>query len=159
MLTLKQYLIYLAVLALSYGMWNLVLQPGIKPGPPASGAQAREPLDHQGRPQCQCLIAHAVLGSCLFYCHLVAQLFRLFETPHQASLSFTISWSVLKLMSLESVMPSNYLVLRRPLLFLHSIFPSIGVFSILEILHKNCQIEQDSPFFPSYFLLCFVLVL
>jgi len=48
----------------------------------------------------------------------------------QASLSFTISWSLLKLMSLESVMPSNHLILCHPLLLLTSIFPSIRVFSI-----------------------------
>ena len=47
---------------------------------------------------------------------------------HQASLSFTISWSLLKLTSFESVMPSNHLVLCHPLL-LPSIFPSIRVFS------------------------------
>ena len=48
---------------------------------------------------------------------------------YQASLSITNSWSLLKLMSTESVMPSNHLILCRPLLFLPSIFPSIGVFS------------------------------
>ena len=47
----------------------------------------------------------------------------------QASLSITNSWSLLKLMSIESVMPSNHLILCCPLLFLPSIFPSIGVFS------------------------------
>ena len=47
----------------------------------------------------------------------------------QASLSFTISWSLLKLMSIESVMQSNHLILCRPLLLLPSIFPSIRVFS------------------------------
>ena len=47
----------------------------------------------------------------------------------QASLSFTISWSFLKLMSIESVMPSSHLILRRPLLLLPSIFPSIKVLS------------------------------
>ena len=46
----------------------------------------------------------------------------------QASLSFTISWSLLKLKSIESVMPSNHLILCHPLLLL-SIFPSIRVFS------------------------------
>ena len=46
----------------------------------------------------------------------------------QASLSFTISWSLLKLMSIESLMPSNHLILCRPLLLLPSIFPSIRVF-------------------------------
>ena len=58
---------------------------------------------------------------------------QLFVTPwtaaHQASLSFTISWSLLKLMSIESVMPPNHLNLCRPLLLLPSVFPSIRVFS------------------------------
>ena len=58
---------------------------------------------------------------------------RLFATPwtaaHQASLSLTISWSLLKLMSVESVMSSNHLILCHPLLLLPSIPPSIRVFS------------------------------
>ena len=45
----------------------------------------------------------------------------------QASLSFTISWSLLKLMSIESVIPTNHLILCHALLFLPSIVPSIGV--------------------------------
>ena len=49
--------------------------------------------------------------------------------PHQASLSFTISRSLLKLTSTESVMPSNHLILCHPLLLLSSIFPSVRVFS------------------------------
>ena len=57
----------------------------------------------------------------------------LFVTPwtaaHQASLSFTISPSLFKLMSIKSVIPSNHLILCRPLLLPHSIFPSIRVFS------------------------------
>ena len=52
----------------------------------------------------------------------------------QASLSFTISHSLLKLLSIESVMPSNYLILCCPLLLLPSIFPSIRVFSS-ELVH------------------------
>ena len=48
---------------------------------------------------------------------------------HQASLSFTIYQSLLKLMPIESVMPSNHLVLCHPLLLLPSIFPGIRVFS------------------------------
>ena len=47
----------------------------------------------------------------------------------QASLSITNSWNLLKLMSIELVMPSNYLILCHPLLLLPSIFPSIRVFS------------------------------
>jgi len=54
---------------------------------------------------------------------------------HQASLSFTISWSLLKLMCTESVMPSNRLILCCPLLLLPSIFPSIRVFSNESALH------------------------
>ena len=50
-------------------------------------------------------------------------------TAHQASLSFTISWSLLKLMSVELRMPSNHLILCHPLLLLSSVFPSIRVFS------------------------------
>ena len=57
---------------------------------------------------------------------------RLFATPwtaaHQASLSITNSWSLLKLMSIELVMPSNHLILCYPLLLLPSTFPSIRVF-------------------------------
>ena len=58
---------------------------------------------------------------------------QLFATPwtaaFQASLSFAISRSLLRLMSIESVMPSNHLILCRPLLLLPSILPSIRVFS------------------------------
>ena len=58
---------------------------------------------------------------------------RLFATPgtaaHQASLSITSSRSSLRLMSIESVMPSNHLILCHPLLLSPSIFPSITVFS------------------------------
>ena len=53
----------------------------------------------------------------------------LFATPHQDSLSLTISRSLPKFMSIESVMPSNHLILCRPLLLLSSIFPSIRAFS------------------------------
>ena len=53
----------------------------------------------------------------------------------QASLSITNSWSLLRLMSIESVMPSNHLILCRPLLLLPSIFPSIRVFSNKSSLH------------------------
>ena len=69
--------------------------------------------------------------------HLLSNI-QLFETPwtaaHQALLSFTNSQSLLKLMSIESVMPSNHLILCHPLLP-HSIFPSIRVFSNESVLH------------------------
>ena len=54
---------------------------------------------------------------------------------HQASLSITNSWSLPKLMSIESVMPSNHLILCRPLLLPPSLFPSIRVFSDVSALH------------------------
>ena len=64
---------------------------------------------------------------------------RLFGTPWtaacQASLSITNSQSLLKLMSIESVMPSNHLILCQPLFLLPSIFPSIRVFSNKSVLH------------------------
>ena len=64
---------------------------------------------------------------------------QLFVTPwtaaHQSSLSFTISQSLLKLMSIESVMPSYHLVLCHPLLILLSVFPSITIFSSESAFH------------------------
>jgi len=64
---------------------------------------------------------------------------HLFVTPRtaacQASLSFTISQSLLKLMSIEAVMPSNHLILCCPLLLLPSIFPSISIFFNESALH------------------------
>ena len=57
----------------------------------------------------------------------------LFATPrtavHQACLSITNSWNIIKLMSIESVMPSNHLILCRPLPLSPSVFPSIRIFS------------------------------
>ena len=67
----------------------------------------------------------------------------LFETPwtaaHQASLSFTISQSLLKLMSIESVMPSNHLILCHPLLFLPSASPSIGTSPMSQLFTSGGQ--------------------
>ena len=66
---------------------------------------------------------------------------QLFATPwiaaHQASLSITSSQSLLKLMSIESVMPSSHLILCRPLLLLPPIPPSIRVFSNESTLHMR----------------------
>ena len=67
---------------------------------------------------------------------------QLFATPRtaarHASLSITNSWSLPKLMSIESVMPSNHLILHRPFLLLPSIFPSIRVFSNESFLCIKC---------------------
>ena len=89
--------------------------------------------------------------SCFFHCSLSRDIeyqfssvqslshVQLFVTPWtavcQASLSITSSWSLLKLMSIESVMPSNHLILCHPLLLPPSIFPSIRVFPNESILH------------------------
>ena len=77
---------------------------------------------------------------------------QLFATPWtaapQASLSFTISQSLLKLMSIESMMPSNHLILCHPLFLLPSIFPSIRVFSnelVLHIRWPKCWSFSISP--------------
>ena len=73
------------------------------------------------------------LSHILYQFSSVAQSGRLFATPwtaaRQASLSITNSRSLLKLMSVESMMPSNHLILCHPLLLSPSIFPSIRVFS------------------------------
>ena len=74
----------------------------------------------------------------------------LFATPwtaaHQASLSITNFWSFLKLMSIESVMPSNHFIFCHPLLLLPSIFPSMRVFSRESVLCIR---------WPEYWNICF----
>ena len=91
------------------------------------------------------ILTHLTLTTILwnkYYCHLVqfnsvshVQLFAPpWTTAHQASLSITNSWSIPKFMSIESVRPSNHLILCRPLLHLPSIFPSIRVFSNESVL-------------------------
>ena len=77
-----------------------------------------------------CLL-HLVISLLFLFSHsVVSDSLRPNGLQHgQASLSFTISWSLLKLMSIESVMPSNHLILCYPLLLLPSVFPSIRVFS------------------------------
>ena len=71
----------------------------------------------------------------LFSCSVMSDSATSWITAHQASLSFTTSWSLVKLMSIESVMPSNCLISCRSLLLLPSIFPSIRVFSSELALH------------------------
>ena len=80
---------------------------------------------------------------------------RLFATPWtaacQASLSNTNSHSLLNLMSMSSVMPSNHLILCHPLLLPHSIFPSIRVFwneSALHIRWPNIGVSASASIFP-----------
>ena len=74
---------------------------------------------------------------------------QLFATPwtakHQASLSITNSRSLLKLMSIESAMPSNHLILCHPVLLLPSIFSSIRVFPSVSSLHQVARVLELQP--------------
>ena len=89
----------------------------------------------------------------VYYCCSVAQsclpLCDPWTAARQAPLSFTISWSLLKLMSIESVMPSNHLILSLLLLLLPSIFPSIGVFSSESALRIKWPEYWSFSFSPS----------
>ena len=98
----------------------------------------------------RCVLDRQLLGGrTTFYSHLrlfVVQSLsrvRLFVTPwtaaRQVSLSFSILWSLLRLMSIESVMPSNHLILCHLLLLLPSIFPSIRVFSVSQLFPSGGQ--------------------
>ena len=83
--------------------------------------------------------SHSVQFTCSVMCnplwpHGLQHARLLCPSPRQASLSITNFQNLLKLMSIELVMPSNHLILCRPLLFLPSIFPSIRVFSNESVL-------------------------
>ena len=82
-----------------------------------------------------CRIWSTTFSLLLLFCHSVTSDSAIHWTAaRQTSLSITVSWSLLKLMSIESVMPSSDLILCHPLL-LPSIFPSITVFSSESVLH------------------------
>ena len=99
------------------------------------GSGACSPAKRDHFPMCPrfCAKHHAYILSVQFSC------VRLFVTPWtatcQASLSITNSWSLLKLVSIALVMPSNHLILCCPLPLLPSVFPSIRVFSNEPVLH------------------------
>ena len=82
------------------------------------------------------------------YCSVTKWGLTHFVTPW-TSLSITISQSLLKLMSIESVISSNHLVLCHPLLFLPSIFPSIRVFSNESVLHIRWPKYRNFSISPS----------
>ena len=75
------------------------------------------------------------MSSVQFNCSVMSDSLGPHGLAHQASLSITNSLSLLKLMSIEMVMPSSHLILCHPLLLLPSIFPSIRVFSNESALH------------------------
>ena len=80
----------------------------------------------------------------LFSCYVMSDSWQPHGLQH-TSLSFTISRSLLKLKSIESVMPSNHLNLCCPLLLLPSIFPSIKVSSTPQINYTSIKIEIKNP--------------
>ena len=80
-----------------------------------------------------CLLSHTLLVQ--FSCSVVSDFVTPWTAARHVSLSITNSWSLLKLTSMKSVMPSNHLILCCPLLLLPSILPSIRVFSNESVLH------------------------
>ena len=83
----------------------------------------------------QRLFLAGLLSSVRFNCAVVSDSATPWTAAHQASLSITNSWSLLKLMSIELVMPSNHLILCHPFLLPPSVFPNIRVFSNESVLH------------------------
>ena len=73
----------------------------------------------------------------LFSHSVVSNTATTWTAAHQASLSFTISWSFLKLRTIESMMPSDHRTLHRPLFLLSSVFPSMRVFSYKSAFHNR----------------------
>ena len=105
-------------------MWDLSFPTRDWTHTPSTGSLESQPLDHQGSPISSVQSLSRV---------------RLFVTPwtaaRQASLPITNFWSLLKLMSIVSVMPASHLILCHPLLLLPPIPPSIRVFSSESALH------------------------
>ena len=109
-----------------------------KPGIELHGWQTLYCLSHYGSPKVHVLAERKHYRTSQFSSLQSLRCVQLCETlqtaAHQASPSITNSWSLLRLMAIESVMPSNHLILCHPLL-LPSIFPSIRVFSNESVLH------------------------
>ena len=74
-------------------------------------------------------------GDLLFSCSVMSDSMTPWTAAHQASLSFTIFWSLLKFITIKLMMPSNNLILCYPLLLPPSIFPDIRVFCNESVLH------------------------
>ena len=135
----------LVLLGTRAGLWGL--------GAPLAGGGSQSSLPNpmlEG-PRAALVTMGATSTSCC--CCSVTQSCPTLATPWtiacQASLSFTISWSLLKLMSIQSMMPFNRLILCHPLLFLPSIFPSMRVFSnesVTCITWPKCWSFSISPF-------------
>ena len=80
-----------------------------------------------------------VLSLLLFGHQFVSNSVTPWTAAHQASLSFTISWSLFKLLFIESVVPSNHLIFCRPLLLLPSTFPAAGSFPVSQFFASGGQ--------------------
>ena len=123
------------------------------------GSDCKDTADEEdGTLGCSLGVANQGLEAFVVVVQLLSHV-RLFATPWtaacQASLSFTISQSLLKLMSIESVMPSNHLSLCHPLLFVPSIVSSIRVFSnesALLIMWPKFQHQSFPGIFRIHFL-------
>ena len=123
--------------------------PGIEPGSPVLQVNSL-PTEPTGKPNrllnfvkyfsvsVEMIIFFSLYSIVVVIVQLLSHV-QLFVTPWtkacQASLSFTVSWNLLKLMSIESVMPSNHIILYSSLLLMPSFFPSIKVFSSKLALH------------------------
>ena len=119
-------------------MYKLCLQKAEKPEIklPTIGFLDWIPSEHRKSkeiPKKHLLLLHSVRFISVI--QLCPTLCDLWTAARQASLSFTNSWSLLKLMSIELVMPSNHLLLCCPFLLLPSILPSVRVFSNESVLH------------------------
>ena len=98
------------------------------------------------------IISHSVQFSSVQLLSSVWLFVTPWTTAHLASLSITNCWSPPKPMSIDSVMPSNYLILCCPLLLLLSIFPSISVFSNESALHisgQNIGVSASTSVLPT----------
>ena len=109
------------------------MTPALTSSPWASGSDPQLSVDHHALDCYTAETLDLVFSSVQSFSRV-----QLFATPwtaaHQASLSITNSWSLPKFLSMESVTPSNHLILCHPLLLLPSIFPSIRVFSNESVL-------------------------
>ena len=128
-----------------------ICPPIHSPCPPCStpcwGNWGDEMLIHAGGSQVD-LSGNYESWCCCSVVKLCPTLWDPVNSSMPGSLSFTISWSLLKLMSIELVMPCNHLILCRPLPLWPSIFPSIMVFSSESVLHILCQSIGASASIP-----------
>ena len=92
-----------------------------------------------------CIFSIACISSVQFSCSVMSDLTQ-WTAACQASLSIANYWSLCKLLSIESVMPSKHLILCHPLLLLPSIFPSTRVFSNESVLHIRWPKYQNFSF-------------